>query len=570
MRFQMPETLDGLTLEQIAKLYDDAFAEATELNAIADDKITKDESDALIALVGHLDTISARKEELEVGSTAAAEALAAARGRLVVDEPAAEVEESEEESEVVEERELEVVTAGGAPRSFAARAAANAKTPEAPQAPEVPSKALSLVASANVPGFISGQELNDFDQLALAFMGRGKSFAGGAQGGKGDVARKAGVYSMSPNAQRFSVAQLVKPDTEFTITEKMSAEDQFDLIQRVAQESRLPGGGLIAAGGWCSPSEQIWTFCELETMDGLLSIPEMVARRGGVTWTAGPQLSDLLAAANFGFLQTEAQAEAGTVKPCYELECPDWDEVRLDAIGFCIKAGILTNTTYPELVRRVLQLGVIAHARRINAQTIARISAAIGAATVFTPVTGAAFSPTSDVLAAIELNAIRIREAHAMAIDATVEGIFPIWLTAVLRSELSRRTGVDLLNVTDQMLMQWFATRHVSAQFVRDYQAINTGAATTVGGTSAWTRFPDKVEFMLYPAGSFVRLGTPVIDLDAVYDTDGLTHNTYTAAFFEEGFGLLNACGTGVKVQVSLDNVNGATGYPAIGAVVAP
>jgi len=575
MRFKMPETLDGLSRDEISKLLAAVTEEATELNALADDVITTEQINELHELVAHMDTLSGREGELQAEEDAAVERLAAARARLApAEEPAVVVEETpadETPADEPAEAEKELVTASAAKRSFAAKVGGQSKAPETAKV-EPPKGALSLIAAANIAGdFTAGQELDSFAQLAEAFVGRGKSFVSGGKGGKANKVAidNPGRFDLSSNATRHSVAKLRKVDSEFTITQNMSAEDQFDLIQRVAQESRLGKGGLIAAGGWCAPSEQIWSFCELETMDGLISIPEMSVKRGGVTWTPGPQLADMLADVNFGFLQTEAQAEAGDVKPCYNVVCPDWEEVRLDAVGFCIKAGLLTNSAYPELVRRVLALGLIAHARTINATTIARISTMIGAPITFAPVDGTEYSATSDLLSAIELHTIRIRETHAMAEDATVEGIFPIWLKAVIRAELSRRNGVDLLNVTDGTIRSWFSERGVAAQFVRDYQAINAGAATTAGGTAGWTRLPDKVEFMLYPAGAFVRLGTDVIDLDTVYDTDGLTQNTYTAAFFEEGFGILNACGTGAKVVVGLDNVSGLTGAAAIGAPAA-
>lgn len=573
MKFQMPETLDGLSADEISKLLTAATAEATKLNDIADDKISDDETAQLIELVGHIGTLADRKIEIDTEAAARADQLAKARAALGerTDEKTEEkveaktdenVEEKADENVEVEEKEL--VTAGASAQSFAARAAANPQKHKTPE-PETPKGALSLIASANIGGnFVSGQEL-DFDELANAFIQRGKAFAGG-QAGKPGKPLTPGVTGLPANAERYSVAKLQKAETVFTIEDKMSADDQFALIQKVAQESRLPGGSLVAAGGWCAPSEQIWSFCELETMDGLLSIPEMVAKRGGVTWTPGPQLAELLAASDFGFIQTETQAEAGTAKPCFNITCPDWDEVRLDAIGFCIRAGILTNSAYPELVKRFLQLAVIAHARRVNATTIARISAAIGAATVFAPVGGVNASAVADVLAAAELNAIRIRETHAMAENASVEAVFPIWALAPLRAELSRRTGVDLINVTNAMLIGWFRERMVNPQFVRDYQSINSGATSTAGGTAGWTDFPDTLEFMMYPAGAFVRLGTDVIDLDAMYDSTLLGQNTYTAAFMEEGIAILNACGTGVKVQVSIANLSGSTGFPAIGS----
>lgn len=566
MKFQLPEDLSVLTASQLAELLKAAEKEALELDAIPTDKMTAEQSSDLIGLVGHIDVIATRYAEVSTADEASAAALADARAALAArrEAPAEEAEVVEAEVDVEEEEpELVTASAGKAQGSFAARAAAKAPKVETIIIDETPKGALSLTAAANINGFESGQEL-DFDELAVAFLNRAKTFA--SNPGKNAKPFTSGVSTMPDGMQRMAVARFSKAETEFTIGEKMSAEDQFALIQKVAQESRLPGGSLTAAGGWCAPSEQIWSFCELETMDGLLSIPEMVAKRGGVTWTPGPQLSELLAAANFGFIQTEAEAEAGTTKPCFDITCPDWQEIRLDAIGFCMRAGLLTNAAYPELVKRFLQLGLIAHARRVNAATIARISAAIGAATVFTPVTGANYSATSDVLAAAELTAIRIRETHSMAENATVEMIFPIWALAPLRAELSRRTGVDLLNVTDATLISYLRERHVNPQFVRDYQAINSGATNTPGGTAGWTDYPDTLEFMAYPAGAFVRLGTPVIDLDTVYSPEQLATNTYTAAFFEEGIAVLNACGTGVKMSVSIGNLNGATGYPAIGS----
>lgn len=573
MAFEMPETLEGLTLEQVSELHDAARAEAVELNKIPDSKISAEQSAELIELVGFVQELGAHKEQMEADAAAQAESLAAARAALTEPEPEpepeAEIEIEEPEAEVeVEEKEL--VTASAAakrPASFAAKAAA--KAPVEPEPEPEPAKGLSLIAAANISDFTSGQELQGLDELARAFVNRGKMFASGGSGskaGRRTIARP-GIHKLSANAQRFSVAKLVKPENEFTITEKMSAEEQYDLIKQAAAEKRLGGGSLVAAGGWCAPAEQIWGFLELEAADGLLDIPEMTARRGSISFTKGPDLATLLAETDLGWVMTEAEVIAGEdTKPCYEIECPDWDEVTLDAVGYCIRAGLLTNSAYPELIRRYLQLGLIVHARRLNALTISRISTAIGAATTFASVGTGNYSSTSDLLSAIELNALRVRETYSMPMNSTVEGVFPLWIKGIVRADLSRRTGVELLSVSDQQIEAWFAQRQISAQFVRDYQAINASAVGTAGGTAGWTRWPNRAEFMLYPAGSFVRLGTDVIDLDTVYDTDGLQSNTYTAAFFEEGFAIANTGGSGVKVLVNLDNVNGASGYPAIGA----
>ena len=583
MRFQMPENLDELSLEEVSKLYEEALAEANELNAIDDDKITAEETRALVQLVAHLGELSDRQTALETEVAPTAEELAAARAALAPAEKAdaEEGDEEEAEDEVGEEAKEEALVAAGGVRSFASRAARNRQPdPEPTPDPreELKGKALSIRAAANVRGFSVDQEL-DLDSLAVAYVNRAKMFAAGGRGSKvGRKARaKAGTFgashTLSAAHERYAVAKLNKPENEFTITEKMSAEDQFDIIRKAAAESRLPGGSLVAAGGWCAPSEQIYGFLELESADGLLSIAELTARRGGIQFTKGPQLGELLLETDLGWVMTEAQVEAGaTPKPIYDIECPPWDEVRLDATGYAIRAGLLTNSAYPELVRRYLALGLIVHARRMNALTISRISTLIGAATTFTSV-GAQPSATADLLSAIELNAIMIREQYSMPLNATVEGVFPIWALAIVRSDLSRRLGVDnMLSVSDQQIAQWFRERKVNAQFVRDYQAINNGAVNTPGGTASGTAFPNAVEFMLYPAGSFVRLGTEVIDLDTVYDVDNLTQNQYLAAFFEEGFAVANTGASGRKVKVNLPNLFGSVGYPSIGALanVAP
>ncbi len=595
MKFKMPETLEGLTLDEISELYAAAYAEAQELNKIADDKITPDESAELIELVGHLGSISDVKDQLEAAATADADALAAARAALEApadeggedpdgdkggDDPDPDADphvDADQPKELVEASASKTPAAPAKSRkygSFGVKVGSKepADEPTGGQEPDPKDKGLRIEASANVPGFNSGAEL-DFDQLAVAYAKRARQFAGGGnsrlKGAKGIGDAKYGGDKLTDKAQRYGVATLVKPENEFTITEKMSAEDQYDLVKRAANERRLGGNGLIAAGGWCAPSERIYGFLEIETADGLLDLPEINSPRGGIQFTKGPDLGTLLVNANLGFTQTEAQAEAGTVKPIFDITCPAWTDVRMDAVGYAIRAGLLTDAAYPELLRRYLSLGLIVHARRLNALAIGRISTMIGAATVFAPVSGTRYSAISDFLSAVELNAMRVRETYAMGMNATVEGVFPLWALGVLRSDISRRTGISEFNVTDQQITAWLAARKVRAQFVRDYQAINSGAATTAGGTAAWTRWPDKVEFMLYPAGAYVRLATDVIDLDTVYDWDNLSKNQFLAAFFEEGFGIANTGAAGVKVQVAIDNVQGQSGFQGIGAVFA-
>lgn len=593
MRFQMPETLEGLSREDVAKLRKEAVTEANELNAIGDDKITKAQSAALVGLIGHVGTLTDAHAAL--GDTGpSAEEIAAAReaaGKiedLPEDEPKAEPVEGEtvegdvvegDAAEVEEARAKELVAAGKAGASFGTKMAAKSAPAGASETDRdaariiAQSQSLSLVAAANVPGFNSEQVLKGFGELGQAYAGRAKAYASRLQSGSRVRGSKstAGLEftngsKLTDKAERYGVARLEKAKNEFTITEGMSTQDAYDLIMRAASEKRLGGGSLVAAGGWCSPSDIVYGFLELETAEGMLNIAEIQAAHGGIQFTKGPQLGELLTNTDLGWVMTEAQAEAGTyTKPVFDIECPDWDEVRMDAVGYALRAGLLTDATYPQLLQRYLALALIVHARRMNQATIARISSMITTTSTFANV-GATPSLTADLLDAIELGALRIREQYSMGLNATVEAIFPIWVKMLVRSDLSRRTGVDnMLSVTDQQIDAWFKQRQIAPQFVRDYQSINGSAVTTPGGTANWTTMPNKVEFMLYPAGSFVKLATNVIDLDTVYDQDNLTKNQFLAAFYEEGFAVANTGGSGLKITVNLPNRFGATGYPSIG-----
>lgn len=570
--FEKPETFEGLDLDALRALSAEALKEARDIMAADDADLTDEQIAQAADLMAASAEIDTEVEAREAADTARAEKIAALREQTAptdstpAEDPEKESEDEEEdspeedaeESEDAEADKKEVVVAAAPapkqPRRTVATARKSAPDVEVdePEAPAMP----TIVAAADVPGYESGKELADFTELANAFAKRARGF-----GGRNEDGLPTGVYQMSESARSYGVAKIQKPENEFTTGMNEPIEKQMEVVMAAARESRLPKGGLVAAGGWCAPSE-IWydSFLRLEDANaGLLSIPEVTARRGGINFTKGPDFQTLYADTDFGFIQTEAQAEAGTEKPCYAVECPPFTEVRLDAVGFCITAGILTNAAYPELIRRVLELALAGQRRRVNASTIARINTAAGAAINYVE-TGAT---TSDLLDALVIQANRIRYTYWMNPNATIEVILPVWAKDIVRADLSRRTGVDLLGVTDAQMNSYFGVRNLAVQFVYDFQNFATG------NTGTWTAFPTTVDAILYPAGAFVRLTADVIDLDAIYDSVNTKTNTYTAAFFEEGMAVANVGGTAVKVSIGL-NVNGRSGAANIGETVAP
>ena len=555
--FEMPESLDGLDLDALRALSEQALTEARELASKDDAEITDEDMSRAEELMGHSASLDAEITARETAEAERADRLAALREKTAPadsaeeevseEEPADEVEEPTEDADEPAgdeaKTEKEVVVAAASPKPTRTVAIAQRNAPEVEVAEEDSAAKASFVAAANVPGYESGSELTDYTEVAKAFAARGRGIVGKGK----EVTHEAKQFALSKNAQQFGVANIRKPENEFTISGG-SAEDQMNVIMAAANEKRLPQGGLVAAGGWCAPSETLYDFCSFETVSGLLSIPEVTAARGGINFTKGPDYGSI--AASWGFIQTEAEAEAGTVKECYEVECPPFTEVRLDAIGFCVTAGILTNAAYPELIRRVLEIGAVAHAHKVNAETISRISTLIGAATDYVEVGGA----TADVLDALSLQAEVLRYQYSMAPNATLEVILPVWAKQVVRADLSRRNGVDMLAVSDAQIQSYFSVRNLAVQWVYDYQPL----ATT--GT-AW---PTTLEAMIYPAGAFVKGTLPVISLDAIYDSVNTSTNTFTAAFFEEGLFVANTCGTGRKVSIDISCLAGVTGAAEI------
>jgi hypothetical protein len=87
--------------------------------------------------------------------------------------------------------------------------------------------------------------------------------------------------------------------------------------------------------------------------------------------------------------------------------------------------------------------------------------------------------------------------------------------------------------VSDARIAQWFVQRGISAQFVYGLNDISTTAA------SGFTSWPTTLDFLLYPAGTWVVGASDIITLDTVYDSTLLGSNDFTALFSEEGWMVL-------------------------------
>lgn len=453
----------------------------------------------------------------------------------------------------------------------------------AQEIPTPPATTVQAFVSSDAAGHLNkqaGEAYDGLSEISAALIASTQQY-GRAGGGKG---------------ARHAIAQFRRTRDERLVINR--PEQATEVINYARDERRLHGGSLArawqhsidtgassltAAAGWCAPSENDYDLCRQWSAGvGILDLPSVTVSRGGVNYTDEIDFSviyaNAIAAGGGSNFLTEAQVIADTPKTCSEIPCPEFEDRRLDVLALCIRVSFLQAAGYPEVVNAWTDGLLAANEQEMNRLIIADILARAGAATVIPSTalgdTGDSF--TSAVLAGAELAAEDIRYRFMMPWDATVEIVLPHWVLPQMRADLSRRTGVDMLSVTDSEIAAMFSVRNVRVQFVRGWQdgLITGGAlsATFPGGDAATpflTALPTTVSFIAYPAGSVVVGRQDVVTLTNVYDAASLATNEFTALFAEEGFAPLYPC-PGQRLYTVDGCPAGVTGAAALTCVVTP
>lgn len=556
MQFSIPENLNTLSPQALAGLIDLAKAEFSAMAndpAITPDTVTDEQLAAMSALkqffsVDAPGAIAAKQNRLDTfAALTAPEEIAP-----VVTPPVEPVVASASVTEpVVEVTLADIIDSKGRPA-----------------APDVaPAQVFSsLVASAGVPGYNGGQRLENMLDLANAFLGRIDGHV--SMGSRG----------MNQGPVTYPLAQLVRdyPD-EYSMN-----KDDSDVgkLTRLIDESRLPGGSLlasdqiardairanpkpgqdamVASAGWCAPSETDYTICLQISTDGMLNAPEVQARRGGVRHNTGLDFGTIFGTcvsggpyANGYFNLSEAQVAAGVQKTCLEIPCPDFVDTRLGVTGLCLTGNILAIKGYPEYTEAFTRGALAVSAHQINALQIAAIVAGS------TAVNLTALQPwasdgtvVSQVLSAVEMAIVDIKYRLRAQQGATLEVILPYWILAQMRADWLRRAiGVgasseERITLADSEIMAGFRARGARPQFVYDWQdAFATCAASgSPGSDDPITQLPTSLDFIVYPAGTWVRAVQNVITLNSIYDSTKLVSNQVTHLFTEDGWAMLRMC----------------------------
>ena len=386
----------------------------------------------------------------------------------------------------------------------------------------------SVMSVADVPGFNAGEGA-DFHDLARAVERRLQGFNSGAY----DAAARGGR-----NLREQHGLAVIRRNFGADVTVSTADPEATErAIRNAVSEKNLPGGSLVASGGWCAPSETLYDLLETESSDGLISLPEIHVARGGINFTKGPKFGDLFG--KVGFTYTEAEDKAGKYaptsdtdptlkegpKPVYRVPCTGFEEVRLNAAGVIVQAGLLQQRGFPELVARTIRGVLNAHAHKMSERYIDALVKGSTAVSLPASQVGA----TAPILSAIDLQAEHYKYVGRLSRGTSLEVVLPYWVRGLIRSDLARRLGVDLLDVTDSRIDGWFRARGINVQYVYDWQALT-------GDGSGFTSWGTEVKFLMYSAGTFVKGTSDILTLDTVYDSTLLGQNDYTALFTEEGW----------------------------------
>jgi len=385
-----------------------------------------------------------------------------------------------------------------------------------------------ILAAADT-GFSAGQELDGWLDVAKAFVARSRTHGGGT-------------------AQQSTVATIRREfGSDFSVSD---GDDDVTIMQKIdfaRDEKRLPGGSLLAGVGWCAPSETIYTTCNQITTDGLLSLPEIGARRGGIRHNQGIQFDSIFGSGTGFNILTEAQVISDTTKTCVAIPCPSFIDDRLKVAALCLTGDILQNRGYPEFVSEFVQGAIAAQAHNVNRQIIADIVTD----SVAVDMTACApwnvdLSVVSQVLSAVEVATVDIQYRLRLQRDQTLEVVFPYWLKAQLRADWIRRNGPMDPDLADSQIEALLRTRHARPQWIYDWQDSFTSTGVSggpfPGSDVPICELPTQVKFLIYPAGTWVVARQDVIRLDTIYDSVNITTNKVTQLFLEDGFRAMRFC----------------------------
>lgn len=561
---EIPEDLRSVDArDDLVQLRDAVRAEVRRIGTLGP-AATEDDIARAGQLAGTFKKIETEINRRDAESGERADKLAEIVGQVGGDEPAAPADGQGAEGEQAPggqpveagETPAEVPAGGEAPAGEAAMpvaaSAGPVRVPAVPRrptlnptlreiagqapAPQVPDRRpeVEIYAAADVPGFGSAQRITDMDALVRATHEK--------------------ANSMGVTAGTCSTGQLAQLARHYDVVldEQTSAEDVERALRGIIDPALAPGGmeALVAAGGWCAPSQIRYEFFNIAEGPTLWDVPRVGIQRGGLRWPDSMSLADFFALsgapasgipsnATMPWEWTElddlSAVTGSPTKLCLRPPCPDFTEARLRVFGVCVLAGNLTDDAYPELTRHFIANVLVAHERVMNRRHIAQ---AVALATSVTPTASTVDDTVPTLLGNADLYARHTRIKFGMARDAVMEYVLPEWISGPAASDMAKRNGYhpEQFRVGMNLLADWFDERRIRVQFPTDWQTLpgSAGPANTMGAATPPTNWPTSALGLMYAPGTYFIGGGMQLRLGLMRDSVLNETNDHTAEWSEE------------------------------------
>lgn len=397
----------------------------------------------------------------------------------------------------------------------------------------------TIVAAADIASFPTGTELS-WGDIGRAFEERVRAYPSSTRGGN----RLRMQHALASIRRDFPASQVMDTSVD-------GHEGSFGKLRTTADQWNKDKS-LVAANGWCAPSEPDYSICSPITMDGLLNLPEMVLRRGGLLHNQGLRWTDffggdIVLPINGYNILTEAQVIADTAKTCIEIPCPTFVDDRLNVAALCLTSSLLQNRGYPEFVAEFTQGAIAAMAHLVNREVINEIatgSTAVVLSGVDTWVSDGTFY--SNMLSAVEFAIKDMRYAYRTSMEQRFDVVLPYWVLGGMRADYIRQNARASDDLADAVIAQRFSERGANVQWVYDWQdAFNPGAIAAtnqLGHATPAFNYPTTTQFLVWLPGTWILGRQDVIRLDTVYDAANLQQNLVTQLFMEDGFKPMRMC----------------------------
>lgn len=374
----------------------------------------------------------------------------------------------------------------------------------------------TLVASADIPGFTAGQELNGVLDLAEAFIAKRGHVRGTDQGNDG---------------YQYLVASMKTRDYD----EQHTLGDDAVVNQNRIEEGVKAAESLVAAGGiktMLTPYYELTTYGDAmrPVRDSLVGYK---AERGGIRFIPSPVIGTTAGGANVYAESVDASATPygspnGNGKGTVTVSAGPEQAVKVDIIPRIMRVGNLMARTYPEMVAAWTKLLLAQHARVAETNLLDKLvagSTAISAAPTF--------GVTRSLLPQVDQLVAGFRSRHRLGSGTRFRAIFPFWVKDMVRTDIGRQLYGQDLNVSDAQIESYFSTRGLNVTWHYD-QSSTTSSIFSAQAVGGYNKYPTTVEWFLFPEGTWLFLDGGTLDLGLVRDSTLNSVNDYTV--FAETF----------------------------------